>query len=88
MANVLRPLIKNWIAWGERKLNVSRPRLSESEWKEYRRKSIKERYPVCCSYWQGMYIQKDARKLLKRITKRNDAYSDPLFYCPECGKKI
>ena len=49
---------------------------------------IAEQYPICCEFWCGLYIQKDMRKLIKRITKINKAYSQPIFYCPECGKNL
>lgn len=56
--------------------------------KEYYKERIKSKYPICCKFWKGIYVQKETKKLVRRITKRNTHYSEPLKYCPECRKKL
>lgn len=78
--------------WAELKrqgLQTKRER-KESYEKYYEREKqhIKERYPVCCNFWKGLYVQKDVRKLVRRITYINRGYSELLTFCPECGKKL
>lgn len=77
-------------AWKElrqkgHRTKAERERL-EDGYREYYRDRMKSRYPTCCKFWQGMYVQKLTKKLVKRITKQNKYYSEPLKFCPDCGK--
>ena len=55
---------------------------------DYCRKRIAEKFPICCAFWQGMYVQKDVRHIVQRVTKMTKGYSQRLVYCPECGKRL
>lgn len=78
--------------WAElRRRGLHTPKEKEAAHKrfiQYRKQYIKEKWPICCEFWKGIYVQKEVRHLVRRITKQNEAYSEKLRYCPECGEKL
>ena len=74
-----------------RRCGLRTPKEKEAEHRRYvewRKDRTKERFPICCKFWNGLSVQKDVRKLVRRVTKQNEAYSEKLRYCPECGKRL